>query len=106
MHAKFDWDLKRLLNPGDHDAGETPVPIPNTEAKPCGADGTARAAEWESRTLPGFFLFFNGRKASRKPRPASTSDLEKEPGAKALPVMWHTPFLFLARILFYQEPPT
>jgi hypothetical protein len=42
--------------PGDHDEGETPVPIPNTEAKPLGADDTARVTEWESRTSPGFFL--------------------------------------------------
>ena len=45
------------LNPGNHDRGETPVPIPNTEAKPSGADGTARGAEWESRKLPGFLFF-------------------------------------------------
>ena len=43
-------------NPGNHDEGETPVPIPNTEVKPLGADGTARAAWWESRKLPGFFI--------------------------------------------------
>ena len=30
----------------------TPVPIPNTEVKLFSADGTAREAEWESRTLP------------------------------------------------------
>ena len=34
----------------------TPVPIPNTEVKPFSADGTARAAVWESRTRPGFFI--------------------------------------------------
>ena len=34
---------------------ETPVPIPNTEVKLLSADGTARGAEWESRSLPGFF---------------------------------------------------
>lgn len=45
-----------ILNPGNHDEGETPVPIPNTEAKPLGADGTARGAEWESRMLPGFLF--------------------------------------------------
>jgi hypothetical protein len=31
----------------------TPVPIPNTEVKPLGADGTARATAWESRKPPG-----------------------------------------------------
>ena len=30
----------------------TPVPIPNTEVKSFSADGTARAAVWESRTRP------------------------------------------------------
>ena len=50
----FDCGLDH--NPGNHDEGETPVPIPNTEAKPLGADGTARGTEWESRTLPGFFV--------------------------------------------------
>ena len=31
----------------------TPDPIPNSEVKLFGADGTAREAVWESRTLPG-----------------------------------------------------
>jgi hypothetical protein len=30
----------------------TPVPIPNTEVKPLGADGTAWVAAWESRKPP------------------------------------------------------
>jgi hypothetical protein len=33
----------------------TPDPISNSEVKLLGADGTAREAVWESRTLPGFF---------------------------------------------------
>jgi hypothetical protein len=33
----------------------TPVPIPNTEVKLFSADGTAREAEWESRSLPKNF---------------------------------------------------
>jgi hypothetical protein len=41
---------------GDHTWLDTPVPIPNTAVKPSSADGTARVAWWESRTLPGFFL--------------------------------------------------
>ena len=32
----------------------TPDPIPNSEVKLLGADGTAREAVWESRTSPGF----------------------------------------------------
>ena len=41
---------------------ETPVPIPNTEVKPCSADGTAWATAWESRTPPVFEepLFLSG----------------------------------------------
>ena len=38
----------------DDNGGATPVPIPNTEVKPVRADGTAWAAVWESRSLPGF----------------------------------------------------
>src|SRR6266536_5534578 len=37
---------------GDHSERETPGPIPNPEAKPLSADGTARATAWESRTSP------------------------------------------------------
>jgi sulfatase modifying factor 1 len=39
--------------PGGCSAGVTPVPIPNTEVKPCRANGTAWATAWESRSLPG-----------------------------------------------------
>ena len=40
---------------GDCVGGVTPVPIPNTEVKPAGADGTARETVWESRKSPGLF---------------------------------------------------
>ncbi|MDK2992887.1 MAG: hypothetical protein PWP48_2120, partial [Clostridiales bacterium] len=33
--------------------------IPNTEVKPFSADGTERETAWESRPLPGLFLFFS-----------------------------------------------
>jgi hypothetical protein len=42
--------------PGGNGGGVTPVPIPNTVVKPSCADGTADFL-WESRTLPGFFIF-------------------------------------------------
>ena len=45
-----------ILFPGNHNKEATPVPIPNTEVKLFSADGTAPGAEWESRSLPGFFL--------------------------------------------------
>ncbi len=44
---------KKVKFPGDHSEGETPVPIPNTEAKPLSGDGTMRATAWESSTSPG-----------------------------------------------------
>jgi hypothetical protein len=37
---------------GDHGEGETPGSIPNPEAKPFSADGTALVKVWESRTSP------------------------------------------------------
>ena len=43
---------------GDYSAGVTPVPIPNTEVKPCCADDTAWETVWESRSSPK--LFCNG----------------------------------------------
>ena len=36
--------------------GETPVPIPNTTVKTFTADGTMRAAAWESRWLPDIVI--------------------------------------------------
>ena len=38
-----------VLIGGDDILRVTPVPIPNTEVKPLGADGTAGEAQWESR---------------------------------------------------------
>ncbi len=49
--------LSDRIFPGNHNQEATPVPIPNTEVKLLSADGTAQGAEWESRSLPGFFLF-------------------------------------------------
>src|SRR3954464_14480269 len=37
---------------GGHSGGETPGLIPNPEAKPSSADGTALGRVWESRTPP------------------------------------------------------
>ena len=45
----------RVLNTqscGGHSTGETPSNIPNLEAKPGSANGTATARLWESRTPP------------------------------------------------------
>src|SRR6185369_10288835 len=48
-NALFDFS-------GGYVVGVTPVPIPNTEVKPYGADGTARVTVWESRTPPGLIF--------------------------------------------------
>ncbi len=45
------------MKPGDHGVGATPVPFPNTAVKPHCVDGTTRLPVWESRTLPGFFIY-------------------------------------------------
>ena len=37
--------------------GDTPVPIPNTMVKTQTADGTILETVWESRRLPGPFLY-------------------------------------------------
>ena len=51
----FPTCWKSLTVFGGYSEEETPVLIPNTEVKLFSADGTARAAEWESRTPPDFF---------------------------------------------------
>src|SRR5699024_801515 len=40
---------------GGYSGGETPGPIPNPEAKPACADGTALDRVWESKTPPQYF---------------------------------------------------
>ena len=86
LRATHAWDRAaenhpaRACEAGDLTAGETPVPIPNTEVKPRRADCTARESVWESRSLPalikatfrnecGLFLFSAGRYASGGDRP-------------------------------------
>ena len=54
---KLAWTRQSLFDfekfSGDFVGRVTPVPIPNTEVKPAGADGTARETAWESRKSPG-----------------------------------------------------
>ena len=57
MGEKDLFKLSMGIFPGNHNEEATPVPIPNTEVKFFSADGTALEAEWESRSLPGFFIF-------------------------------------------------
>ena len=41
---------------GGYSGGETPGPIPNPEAKPAYADGTALGRVWESRSPPALII--------------------------------------------------
>ena len=49
--------LNTILFGGEDSQRATPVPIPNTEVKSLGADGTAGVAQWESRSSPPFLFF-------------------------------------------------
>src|SRR5690606_3021576 len=52
--------LKAFTFSGAYSGGATPVPIPNTAVKPSSADGTARATERESRSVPESFYAARG----------------------------------------------
>src|SRR3954447_1604110 len=54
-------------------SGKRPVPIPNPEAKPDCADGTARGTSWESRTPP------------------DNTSQDGHPGTPRVAVPFHTP---------------
>ena len=55
QRSKYEEQSQKLFHKfsGDFVDRVTPVPIPNTEVKPVGADGTARVTVWESRKSPG-----------------------------------------------------
>ena len=52
--GKVFTNSERYRFPGGFSGGATPDPIPNSEVKPTRADGTDRASDRESRSLPGF----------------------------------------------------
>src|SRR4051812_22033005 len=52
---------------GGHGERETPGLIPNPEAKPFSADGTARGTGWESRTPPDITQRNGGRSIVLRP---------------------------------------
>ncbi len=60
VHVQGSGDKYPKFSGGDIKKA-TPDPISNSEVKLLGADGTARVASWESRTLPGFFFFLIGK---------------------------------------------
>src|SRR5438270_4716630 len=53
--------------------GETPGPIPNPEAKPFSADGTALVTGWESRSPPDILRLKSSNVAKDK-RPSESSE--------------------------------
>src|SRR6266851_8850836 len=62
---------------GDFVGRVTPVPIPNTEVKPVGADGTARVTVWESRKSPG--LLTKPARVIKLPRAFSLTHSSRQP---------------------------
>src|SRR3954471_16284111 len=52
LNARTRLFVTRSQSYGGHSERETPGNIPNPEAKPLSADGTARETVWESRTPP------------------------------------------------------
>ena len=48
---------------GVDDAGGPPVPTPNTEVKPGGAEDTWLETTWENREMPTFYFIKNGKSA-------------------------------------------
>lgn len=54
LHQTEPGNQRPKISGGDFEEA-TPDPIPNSEVKLFGADGTATEALWESRTLPGLF---------------------------------------------------
>jgi hypothetical protein len=60
-----DRRITQQVSGGDFEEA-TPDPIPNSEVKLFGADGTAREAVWESRTPPGFFMRSSERENPQK----------------------------------------
>ena len=52
MSLSIDERTERLKKVGVDDAGGPPVPIPNTEVKPCSAEDSAMATWCENRKMP------------------------------------------------------
>src|SRR3712207_7504957 len=63
---------------GGHGERETPGLIPNPEAKPLSADGTAPETEWESRTPPNN-PFRTGVSARPAPTPVRSCPAHPRP---------------------------
>ena len=53
MNEEKRWIFEKVTFSGGYGREATPDPIPNSEVKLVGADGTAGGILWESRTSPG-----------------------------------------------------
>src|SRR5688572_8729193 len=74
--SRLAWTLSK--NSGGDIEKATPDPIPNSEVKLLGADGTAYASMWESRTLPGLL------DDADRPRRARARNLREEAAGSRL----------------------
>ena len=52
LSLSIDERTERLKKVGVDDAGGPPVPIPNTEVKPCSAENSALETRCENRKTP------------------------------------------------------
>src|SRR5256885_10843004 len=83
--------------------GETPGPIPNPEAKPFSADGTALVTGWESRTPPDILRLCRAMSQKRKALGHRGPFVVSEPAASARGGTCHRPSAAPARM--YGPPP-
>ena len=61
--------LFQKIRVGGHSIGDTPGPIPNPEAKPKHADGTAPGRVWESKSPPTLKLQKNKKRGPHRTHP-------------------------------------
>ena len=61
--------LFQKIRVGGHSIGDTPGPIPNPEAKPNHADGTAPGRVWESKSPPTLKLQKNKKRGPPRTHP-------------------------------------
>ena len=59
MSLSIDERTERLKKVGVDDAGGPPVPIPNTEVKPCSAENSALETRCENRKTPILVVDFS-----------------------------------------------
>jgi hypothetical protein len=76
--------------PGGLTARVTPVPIPNTEVKPCRADDTALETTRERRSPPGL----RSKNGSEQSGPFLFGGADSAQGARTFAAFWFAPWVF------------